>query len=180
MTDAAGTTSYVRDSEGNLISRRADGRSHYYLLDGLGSVVGLLDETGVKVNSYRYDPYGMALAAVEAVPNPWRYAGLADPTGLVKFGERCYDPALGRFTQPDPSGQDLPYGYAGCNPVNRTDPSGLLTACDLVGAVVGGLISLVPSGRVLGFVVGTPAGVGITETCALASSSPGYHPSDSY
>jgi RHS repeat-associated protein len=127
-TTGGTTIGYVRDPEGNLISRRAGGRSHYYLLDGLGSVVGLLDETGTKVNSYRYDPYGIPLAAVEAVPSPWRFAaGLTDPTGLVKFGERYYDPALGRFTQPDPSGQDLPYGYAGCDPVNYTDPSGALS-----------------------------------------------------
>jgi RHS repeat-associated protein len=127
-TTGGTTIGYVRDSEGNLISRRAGGRSHYYLLDGLGSVVGLLDETGVKVNSYHYDPYGVTIFAVEAVPNPWCYAsGYTDPTGLVKFGERYYDPALGRFTQPDPSGRDLPYGYAGCDPVNHTDPSGALS-----------------------------------------------------
>ncbi|MEJ1200443.1 RHS repeat-associated core domain-containing protein [Streptomyces sp. CCNWLW238] len=43
----------------------------------------------------------------EAVPQPYRYTGAyADPTGLYKMGHRYYDPTLGRFTQPDPSGQE--------------------------------------------------------------------------
>ncbi len=94
---------------------------------GLGSVVGLVNGSGAKVNSYSYDPYGMQLSASETVANPWRYAsGQYDgATGLTKFGSRYYDPALGRFTQRDPIGQDLPYAYAGANPVNNVDPQGL-------------------------------------------------------
>ncbi|MFE6252287.1 RHS repeat-associated core domain-containing protein [Streptomyces niveus] len=42
------------------------------------------------------------------------------------MGARYYDPSLGRFTQPDPSGQDTnPYLYAGGDPVNGSDPTGL-------------------------------------------------------
>ncbi|MGH9354130.1 MAG: RHS repeat-associated core domain-containing protein, partial [Terriglobia bacterium] len=40
-----------------------------------------------------------------------------------KMGEWYYDPAAGRFTQEDPLGSGR--GYAGDNPVNFTDPSGL-------------------------------------------------------
>jgi RHS repeat-associated protein len=89
-------------------------------------VVGLVNTTGAKVNTYRYDPYGMQLSASETVPNPWRYAsGYHDTqTGLTKFGTRYYNPDLGRWTQRDPSGRDLPYAYAGCDPINKTDPSG--------------------------------------------------------
>ncbi len=43
---------------------------------------------------------------------------------MYKLGIRYYDPTLGRFTQPDPTGQDPHYTYAGDNPVNFTDPSG--------------------------------------------------------
>ncbi|MFF2641751.1 RHS repeat-associated core domain-containing protein [Streptomyces niveus] len=47
----------------------------------------------------------------------------ADP---YTMGARYYDPSLGRFTQPDPSGQDTnPYIYAGGDPVNGRDPTGL-------------------------------------------------------
>jgi RHS repeat-associated protein len=83
------------------------------------------------VNRYRYDPYGNPLAGTtEAVSNPWQYAaGYRDAeTGFTKFGTRYYDPSVGRWTQQDPSGQDAnPYAYAGCNPVNSVDPSGLKT-----------------------------------------------------
>src|SRR4029453_1944901 len=45
-------------------------------------------------------------------------------TGLTKFGARYYNPDLARFTQRDPSGKDLPYSYAGSDPINISDPSG--------------------------------------------------------
>ena len=117
---------YTRDSHGALISLRTGSARYYYLLDGLGSVIGLVSTAGVKVNSYSYDPYGEQVSVSQSVANPWRYAsGQYDgQTGLTKFGARYYDTGLGRFTQRDPSGKDLPYAYAGCNPTNNTDPTG--------------------------------------------------------
>ena len=42
------------------------------------------------------------------------------------MGARYYDPRIGRFTQPDPSGQETnPYLYAAGDPVNQIDPTGL-------------------------------------------------------
>ncbi|MFC8102238.1 RHS repeat-associated core domain-containing protein [Streptomyces sp. NPDC057363] len=50
----------------------------------------------------------------------------ADPTGLYALGHRYYDPSLGRFTQPDPSGQETNRNlYAGGDPIDNTDLSGL-------------------------------------------------------
>jgi len=44
----------------------------------------------------------------------------------LKLGARYYNPTTGRFTQPDPSGQEAnTYNYASCNPANRIDPTGL-------------------------------------------------------
>ncbi len=45
------------------------------------------------------------------------------------MGHRYYDPTLGRFTQPDPSGQEKknPYLYANGDPINNTDLNGLLS-----------------------------------------------------
>ncbi len=128
---AAGTTNaYTRDNTGNLIGLRVNGTRHYYLVDGVGSVVGVVNSSATKVNSYSYDPYGKQTAASQQIANPWRYAsGYYDgSTGLTKFGARYYNADLGRFTQRDPSGQDLPYTYAAGDPVNNADPSGLLVA----------------------------------------------------
>ncbi|MFF8938097.1 RHS repeat-associated core domain-containing protein [Streptomyces paradoxus] len=42
------------------------------------------------------------------------------------MGRRYYDPSLRRFTQPEPSGQVTnPYLYAGGDPIDNADPSGL-------------------------------------------------------
>ncbi|MFD6802621.1 RHS repeat-associated core domain-containing protein, partial [Streptomyces cyaneofuscatus] len=114
------------------------GKNHYYLTDALGSVVALTDEAGTKVNTYAYSPRGVQRATTtEQVPQPYRFAGgYQDPTGLYHFSARYYDPSIGRFTTPDPSGQEQnPYLYAAGDPVNRIDPTGLLG----FGSVVDGL-----------------------------------------
>jgi RHS repeat-associated protein len=64
-------------------------------------------------------------------PNAWMGSLIdeqRDATGLLYRRNRYYDPATGRFTQPDPiglaGGMNL-YGYANGDPVNFTDPFGL-------------------------------------------------------
>jgi RHS repeat-associated protein len=128
-TTGGATTSFIRDPNGTLIAMRSGGNSFYYLFDGLGSVVGLVNSSGSKVNSYSYDPYGINRAKSEQVGNPYEFTGgyLDDVTGLYKMGHRYYDPMLGRFTQTDPSGQDPHYTYAGNDPAGSTDPTGLYT-----------------------------------------------------
>ncbi|WP_369125309.1 RHS repeat-associated core domain-containing protein [Cryobacterium sp. GrIS_2_6] len=69
----------------------------------------------------------MTSAGAWAANNPWRYAGgyKEVSTGYTKFGARNYNPAIGRFTQTDPSRQEANrYAYAGCNPISGKDPTG--------------------------------------------------------
>ena len=47
------------------------------------------------------------------------------PNGLYHYGARYYDPTTGRWTQPDPVTTEA-YTFAGGDPVNESDPSGLL------------------------------------------------------
>ncbi|WP_436986032.1 RHS repeat-associated core domain-containing protein [Streptomyces sp. enrichment culture] len=130
------------------------GKSYYYLTDVTGNVLGLVDDTGL--------PRG---TTTEAVPQPHRYAGTyLDPTGLYKMGHRYYDPSLGRFTQPDPSGQETnPYLYAAGDCINRTDPTGMISlgcigsGLQLLGGAVAlgaGIASAIGSGG-----LSTPASV---------------------
>jgi RHS repeat-associated protein len=105
--------------------------------DGLGSVVNILDTNGSVEATYEYDPYGMVHSATgfHATDNPIRFAGGVqdtEGTDFVKFGQRWYNPAQGRFTQQDnlavigdPASGNR-YAYAACNPVNYTDPTGQL------------------------------------------------------
>jgi RHS repeat-associated protein len=127
QTISGSTDNYVREPDGTLIAlHTAAGASYYYVYDGLGSVVAIVKSDGTKANSYSYDPYGQDRAKSETVTNPWRYTGgyLDGSTGLYKLGIRYYDPTLGRFTQPDPTGSDPQYLYVGDHPTSDMDPTG--------------------------------------------------------
>jgi RHS repeat-associated protein len=129
-TDGGTTSHYVRCSCGLLNDERTpDGKKYYYLFDGLGSIAGMTDSTGSEVNRYDYDPYGVMLHQQEqsGFTNLFKFAGgqYRSSTGLYKFGQRYYNPNLGRWTQLDPAGTG--YVYAGDNPVNAVDPSGTYT-----------------------------------------------------
>jgi RHS repeat-associated protein len=146
-TEAGSTTATTRDPNGALIGLRSGTSRSYYLLDGLGSVVALTDGSGAVTHSYSYDPYGVTTETTSsAVANPWRYTGQYQDTttGLYKMGARYYQPELGRWTQPDPSGLDAnAYLYVGGNPVNFVDPSGLSSFGDFFGAIadIAGVVS---------------------------------------
>ncbi|MCS0636442.1 DUF6531 domain-containing protein [Streptomyces sp. LP05-1] len=149
-TTAGVDRGFNREPGGTLNSMTTGGTSYYYLTDAIGSVIALADGDGNKVNTYAYSPRGVRLLArsSEPVAQPYRFAGgYQDPTGLYHYGARYYDANIGRFTQPDPSGQEKnPYLYAEGDPVNRIDPNGLLSL-DIGGEVclgvcIGGGVSI--------------------------------------
>ncbi|WP_307679905.1 RHS repeat-associated core domain-containing protein [Streptomyces sp. V4I2] len=168
-TTSGTDTGFVREAEGTLNSMTRGGKAYYYLTDALGSVVGLADEAGTKVNTYAYSPRGVTRAGTTekaGVSQPYRFAGgHQDPTGMYHLGARYYDPNIGRFNQPDPSGQEKnPYLYAQGDPVNRIDPSGQFS----VGAFLGGVGSAVVAvGSGIATVAAAPACVTIVG-CAPA------------
>lgn len=126
-TTGGNSTYILRDSLGKLIGERVAGSHYYYLTDGLGSIVAVVTGDGLGVGDrYGYDPYGNTTYHSGSVANPWGYAGgYTDSTGLVKFGARYYDPAIARWTQLDALTVPNRYVYAGCDPINSSDPSGL-------------------------------------------------------
>ncbi|MER6189531.1 RHS repeat-associated core domain-containing protein [Streptomyces cyaneofuscatus] len=172
-TSTAGVdTGFNREPGGTLNSMTRGGKNHYYLTDALGSVVALADEAGTKVNTYAYSPRGVQRATTtEQVPQPYRFAGgYQDPTGLYHFAARYYDPNIGRFTTPDPSGQEKnPYLYAEGDPVNRIDPTGLLSFADSVGIVAGTLAGGAAVATVAVACAGT-AGVGCIAAGAVTAA----------
>jgi RHS repeat-associated protein len=129
---AGARTSFTRDDDRNLVSERLpDGSREYYVMDGLGSVVALTDQTGAVKRTYAYDPYGATTATTGTAPNPFHYAGqYQGAASLYKMGQRYYDPAVARWTQQDPvsqsngTGQGSRYTYADGDPIDRTDPTG--------------------------------------------------------
>src|SRR5579885_1383012 len=138
--------SFSYDTNGTLTSvvlgNPNSGPRYYYAYDAQGNVVDVTDSSGTVVASYSYDAFGALTSSSENFPNGWsnpfRYDGAQgvrydSETGLYWMSVRAYDPTLGRFLSHDPLGRlaklglnTQPYVYAGNNPVNYTDPSGML------------------------------------------------------
>ncbi len=124
---------FVRDPDGRLIAWRAggSGNMYYYYADHQNTVHALFNAQGTSISGYTYGPYGSVTTIdVAAEINPFRWIGsLQLPTGEHYLTNRYYNIPLVRFTQPDPSSQELnPYTYAEGDPVNKTDATGL-NAC---------------------------------------------------
>lgn len=108
------------------------GSTFQLVTDRVGSVRLVVNaSTGAVVQELAYDAFGNVLVDSNPGFTPFGFAGgLHDPdTGLVRFGARDYAPELGRFTAKDPIGfggdSTNLYLYAGADPVNFIDPSGL-------------------------------------------------------
>jgi len=160
-----------------LFAMRIDGQVYYSHNDHLGSPRRISDGQGRIVWAADAAPWGQAIMRNEQIRQPWRLPGqYNDPeTGLHYNRFRYYDPALGRYLSPDPvglsGGVDL-YAYAGNDPINRSDPSGLWSlggianaaASIAVGVVVGvavaaALIVLAPVSVPVALAIGAAAGV---------------------
>ncbi|MCR8843766.1 hypothetical protein NQ117_08705 [Paenibacillus sp. SC116] len=126
---------YLYDLNGKLIGRQdaATSQLQYYQLNGHGDVVAIVDESGKKLNEYRYDIWGLPLEEKETVSNILKYSGeyWDKTTGLQYLRARWYDPSMGRFISEDtyegepdnPLSLNL-YTYVANNPLGYIDPSG--------------------------------------------------------
>jgi RHS repeat-associated protein len=119
-------TSVTRDPDGRLVTQQAGTTRYNLITDYQGSVIGLLDTTGALVATSTYTPYGGANATGPGAGNPFRYLGnYTLQSGLGLFGLRYYNHQWGRFTSPDPTGQERnAYAYAQSDPINSMDPTG--------------------------------------------------------
>ena len=127
------------DANGQAVSVNYNGTEYYYLRNGQNDIVGLMDESGVRVVEYIYDAWGKlisttgTLATTLGADNPFRYRGYYydTETGLYYLTTRYYDPEVCRFISADvymSTGQGVLGGnmWAYClnNPVNRFDTCG--------------------------------------------------------
>ena len=137
------TVQFVYDAEGKPFLLRLNGKTDYfYLYNGLGDVVGLVDSSNQVVVRYQYNSWGKVTSSEDtsgvslATLNPFCYRKYVyDPeTGLYCLGSRYYDPEVGRFVNADDTDvifakpQELYhknlYVYCYNNPVVRRDIQG--------------------------------------------------------
>jgi RHS repeat-associated protein len=103
----------------------------WYLYDGLGSVVGEVDEDGDVTYAAKYDVYGAVRGSTGSSNSQHKFCGSlghmteGDTGGLIYMRARWMDPVTGRFVSEDPAGDGVNwYAYCDNNPINRYDYDG--------------------------------------------------------
>jgi RHS repeat-associated protein len=114
----------------HAVRQSSTGNLFFYITNGSGDVVALVNKSKQVVNTYEYKVGGQAMTVSEQLVQPLRFAAreFDAETGLYYDRARYYDPSLTRFLSEDPiglAGGINPYVFADNDPVNKTDPSGL-------------------------------------------------------
>ena len=188
------TVQFVYDAEGKPFLLRLNGKTDYfYLYNGLGDVVGLIDSSNKVVVRYQYNSWGKVTSSEDtsgvslATLNPFCYRKYVydSETGLYCLGSRYYDPEVGRFVNADDTdvifakpqelGSKNLYAYCDNNPVAREDYAGEFPIPCIVGAVVGAAVSgfsyVLTSG-------GEIDGVELAKSCLVGAISGALAPLD--
>jgi len=116
-----------------LQNKSAEG-AYYYINDHLGAPQIITDDSRAVVWKAKYLPFGKVNISVAQVENNLRFPGqyFDAETGLHYNWNRYYNPETGRYIAADPIGLDGGmnlYAYVGGDPVNFTDPEGLIIQC---------------------------------------------------
>ncbi len=117
---------------------RKNGTLNYILSDHLGSTSTMTNASGAMISQLKYKAWGETRYASGTNPTKYTYTGqysYASDFGLMFYNARWYDSLTGRFIQADtivPAGvQGLDrYAYVNNSPINYTDPSGHMIACE--------------------------------------------------
>jgi RHS repeat-associated protein len=127
-----------RNSTGNVTKRfyaqgeQIAGAAYYFTRDNVGSVREVTNAGGGIEAQFDYDPYGRGTRLAGSMIADFGFTGdfYHSVTGLSLTMYRAYDPSLGRWLSRDPLGErgglNL-YGYVENDPINGSDPLGLLT-----------------------------------------------------
>jgi RHS repeat-associated protein len=168
-----GTNYYIYGPSGLPFEQISKSGTVTYLFhDQIGNTRLLVSTTGANVGSYNYDPYGIPTHS-GTTTTPLEYTGqyTDSDSGLVYMRARYYDPATAQFLTSDPLAAVTlaPYTYAGDNPLNNEDPTGLAWQGCVGGTVSLGFFSF--GGEVC--YVSTPGGSGIAATGSV-TAGPGF------
>jgi RHS repeat-associated protein len=146
------TTTYVLDQAAGLSQVLSDGTNdyvygldriaqtnvsatEYFLGDALGSVRQLADGSGAVTMAMSYDPFGSTGSSLGNATTIYGFTGEQQDSyiKLINLRSRLYSPATGRFLTRDSWQGDYyrplslnEWNYVEGNPVNFTDPTGLI------------------------------------------------------
>ncbi len=109
---------------------------YYFHCDHLGTPQAITDKNGNVVWKADYKPFGEVTLTTAAVENNFRFPGqyFDEETGLHYNWHRYYNAGTGRYVTSDPIGLEggvSLYGYVLNNPINFTDPPGLIPSAPL-------------------------------------------------
>ncbi|HEX8104716.1 MAG TPA: RHS repeat-associated core domain-containing protein [Solirubrobacteraceae bacterium] len=180
--DGAGAlTTYRYDDYGLLHAIERGGKTYAVAADQVGTPVAVFDADGKLVKRVQRDAWGV----VTSDSNPGfalalGYAGgLEDArTGLVRFGYRDYDPAAGRWLARDPArfagNTENLYEYAGSDPIDHRDPTGLICISGSAYSGLGGGGEICIDKKGVSACVEGGIGVGVSSL-SLKSGGPAKH-----
>jgi RHS repeat-associated protein len=119
---------------GGLLSVVATGGTtrYYPAYDGNGNVSEYVNQSGMEVAHFEYDPFGNLTVDDQSNAESFPYRFSTKPqdhvTGLDYYGYRYYDPMTGRWPSRDPIGEkggvNL-YGFVGNDGINQADLLGM-------------------------------------------------------
>ncbi|MBR3179125.1 MAG: RHS repeat-associated core domain-containing protein, partial [Clostridia bacterium] len=154
LTKGNDTLLFSYDQRGKVQAVRFNGTYYYYLRNGQGDIIKLIDNSGNTVVEYAYDTWGKqlsctgTLASTLGVLNPFRYRGYVydEETQWYYLQSRYYDPETGRFLSADvmlSTGQGVlghnTYVYCGNSPASRMDFAGNSWVSILIEVITDGL-----------------------------------------
>lgn len=124
-----GTSYYLYGPDGLPFEQIASETATYLHHDHLGSTRLITNASGEAKGKYTYSPYGSVLEHTGSATTQLGFGGQYrnQSTGLIYLRARTYDPATAQFLSVDPIVDQTgeAYGYAGGDPVNFGDPSGM-------------------------------------------------------
>ena len=169
---------YQYDSAANLVALMIGTERYNYIRNAQNDIIGLIDSTGKRVVSYKYDSWGKVvsitgtLAATVGQKNPFRYRGyyFDAESGMYYLQSRYYDPEIRRFISADDVKElflELEnlmqynlFAYCFNAPINMFDEDGKWPSFGVVSKIIIGSVAIV-------------AGVAATVlTCGAAAAVP--------